>query len=74
MRRDLGGATPVGLGQPAGAAAEQIVRSARAPQQAILGGGMRLASCRRSAGRLERPMVKRSKSVWIVIAGLIGGA
>src|ERR1700686_2592866 len=42
MRRDLVGATPIGLRQPGGAAAEQVVRSTRAPEQAVLGGGVRL--------------------------------
>src|SRR5258708_29749277 len=42
MRRDLAGATPIGRGQLVGTAAEKIVRSARAPEQALLRGGMRL--------------------------------
>jgi len=42
MRRHLAGARPVGRGQPFGADAEQVVRAARAPEQALLRGGVRL--------------------------------
>src|ERR1700688_2522937 len=42
VRRDLAGATPVGLRQRLRAAAEQVVRSTRAPEQALLGGDVRL--------------------------------
>ena len=42
MRRHLAGASPIGEGEPLGMGAEQVIRSARAPEQAVLGGGVRL--------------------------------